>query len=145
MIGFLFAAGVMVGSVSGASIRPDRENTPSCGQLRQQLQAMQKAQVSLLSSMVNKNDATANLLDRYARDFEEQGLQLREDDTQSLRSSAQAFRRHREREKKLVQKFDHRSQVLIQQISSCLAKMDRPSLRPNLSAGAESTGSSVAR
>ena len=97
----------------------------SCGDLTKQLSEMQKAQALLLQSLVKKNDSLANVLDRYAGDFEASDLKLSKTDIESLHGSASAFRNHRQREQALIEKFTKQSQDLILKTNACLASSDR--------------------
>lgn len=94
---------------------------PSCAQLVRQLRAMEKAQQSLLTSMVGKNDSMATTLDQYAKNFEIQGHRLQKSDVQSLKRSAQAFRRHGDREMGLVVRFEKSSEELLSKVEACLS------------------------
>jgi hypothetical protein len=91
----------------------------SCSEIGEDLQAMQKAQASLLESMVRKNDSMATTLDQYAETFSVK-KSLRKADLVGLKKSALAFRRHGDREEKLVQRFETKTAELISQVQECL-------------------------
>jgi hypothetical protein len=94
--------------------------TSSCNQLILQLRAMEKAQESLLGSMVRKNESMATTLDQYAQNFEDKGQRVQKSDLLSLKRSAQAFRKHGDREKGLVVRFEKSSEELLSKVQSCL-------------------------
>ena len=97
----------------------------NCVDLTRQLSEMQKAQTILLESMVHKNDSLANVLDRYAGDFEASELRLAKTDIESMQKSANAFRQHKQREQTLIQKFNRQSQLLITKANDCLMASQR--------------------
>lgn len=133
----VLALGLILGiELLGASAHAE---TTSCAQVSQQLLAMQKAQVALLSAMVNKNESMAAIFENYAKDFESEERKLKRTDIQSLHSSAQAFRNHREREQQLIEKFSVRSNQLIEKTNECLAKGESLDVHPaKVSQSAES-------
>lgn len=89
-----------------------------CSILVKELQAMKRAQSSVLQSFVNKNDSMSRALEMQA-DHLEKNEDINES-TQSLRQSAKAFRRHKEREQQLISRFDSASAALVDQIEKCL-------------------------
>jgi len=91
----------------------------SCGELADDLALMQKAQSSLLDSMVHKNESMASTLDQYAQNFSTKKV-VRKEDVVSLKKSGQAFRSHGEREEKLVLRFEKKSVELIEMVQQCL-------------------------
>jgi hypothetical protein len=91
----------------------------NCNALSRQLNAMVRAQKSLLQSMVKKNDVLANTLDQYAQDFKSQGG-IKKSDIKSLHQSAKSFRGHSRRELILVKRFESKTNQLIAKISACL-------------------------
>ncbi len=103
---------ILFAMVSGAEAR-------SCSELTQDLRAMQKAQASLLQSMIRKNESMASTLDQYAQTLGTK-KNLRKSDTLGMRKSATAFRNHQEREEKLVRRFENKTDELISQVEECL-------------------------
>lgn len=115
----------------GSAARAEETEKVSCLHLIQQLRAMEKAQQSLLTTMVGKNDAMATTLDQYARNFETSGRRLQKSDVVSLKRSAQAFRRHGDREMGLVVRFEKSSEELISKVESCLSANSPKPLEAN--------------
>lgn len=91
----------------------------SCAELTDDLRAMQKAQASLLDSMVRKNGAMASTLDQYAQNFSKK-RNLRKADLIGMKRSAQAFRSHEAREEKLVRRFQAKTDELLTLVEECL-------------------------
>ena len=108
-----FAALIVLLALSAAA------QARTCAELNQDLRSMQKAQSSLLDSMVNKNDSMASTLDQYAENFNSQKA-VRTTDVVSLKRSAEAFRSHKAREQKLVSRFQSKTDELLGQIEQCL-------------------------
>lgn len=108
----ILAAGMTVAMGAGAEAK-------TCSQLTEDLRAMQKAQSSLLETMVRKNESMASTLDEYATTFSVK-KNLRKADLTGMKRSAQAFRNHQDREEKLVQRFESKTEQLISQIEDCL-------------------------
>jgi glutaredoxin 2 len=96
----------------------------NCQSLILQLEAMQGAQKSLLQSMVRKNDTVADSFADYADQFEMKGHRFSKLDLFSLRNTSDSFRKHKERENQLIEKFNHSSSELISKVSICLAGTD---------------------
>lgn len=97
----------------------------NCRDLILQLQAMNSAQRSLLTSMIQKNDAISDSLNDYADEFAMKGNRVSKLDLKSLHNSADSFQRHKEREKSLVDKFQNSSHDLIDRVSVCLVRADQ--------------------
>ena len=91
----------------------------TCSELGDDLRSMQKAQASLLESMVRKNDSMASTLDQYANNLQNQRT-VRKSDVISLRKSGQAFRDHESREEKLVGRFNKKTDELLTLVEECL-------------------------
>ena len=91
----------------------------SCSELSSELHSMQTAQTSLLQSMVRKNESMASTLDQYADNFSVRKA-VRKADIVGFHKSAQAFRNHQDREEKLVQRFQSKTDELISSIDECL-------------------------
>ena len=109
---------ILLGLVVGLSYQADAVN---CGEITLQLAEMQKAQALLLQTMVKKNENLAEVLDRYASEFEDSERKLTRSDIQSMHGSANAFRNHEAREQTLVDKFNRQSRDLITKANACLA------------------------
>lgn len=106
-MGFLF---VLAAQVSEAR---------SCGDLSQDLRSMQKAQDSLLQSMVRKNDSMATTLDQYSETLSVKKA-VKKTDLIGMKKSAEAFRKHQDREEKLVQRFQIKTAELLEEVENCL-------------------------
>lgn len=91
----------------------------SCSDLNHELRAMQKAQSTLLQTMVKKNDSMASTLDQFSESFSVKS-KLKKTDLVGMKKSAQAFRRHQDREEKLVERFQNKTAELLDEVESCL-------------------------
>jgi hypothetical protein len=89
---------------------------------------MNKAQQTLLGSMVRKNESMAETLDQYAYGFEQKGQRVQRLDLLSMKHSAQAFRKHGEREMSLVTRFEKSSDELLSKVEFCLSSKSAKSL-----------------
>ncbi len=97
-------------------------STTDCMKIQLQLEEMQKAQASLLESMVKKNDSLAGTLDQFADDLKSHEDRPTQVDIINLRNSATAFRGHSDREMILIGKFQKKSKELIGQTVECLSQ-----------------------
>jgi hypothetical protein len=112
LVGFLF------------SIAAFASPSEKCQDLAQDLQAMQSAQRQLLTSLSQKNETMASVLDQSAESLQKNisaRKPLKKSDLQSMRMSAKAFRGHEKRETALIQKFEKASSELLDQVQVCLA------------------------
>lgn len=92
----------------------------TCEESQHQLQDMLRAQDTLLKSMLKKNDSFAGILDQYASELVELNRKVGPREIVSLRSSAKAFRKHKEREQNLINRFGKKSFELVQRVNECL-------------------------
>lgn len=102
------------------SVQADSVSVKSCDHLMTQLWSMHKAQKTLLNSLLRKNETMSTTLDRYASKLANQGNRAAQNDLLSLRSSANAYRSHQEREQQLVSRFDKQSVTVISEIENCI-------------------------
>jgi hypothetical protein len=97
---------------------------PKCEELTQDLKAMQAAQHQLLSTLGQRNDMMATVLDQSAEKLEKimsRSRTLRKSDLSVLHVSARTFRSHEKRESVLIEKFEKASAELLNQVETCLA------------------------
>jgi hypothetical protein len=99
------------------------KKSPDCDKLILELRAMKKAEAILFANMTENNETMASTLDQYAGELKQAATYKRpvtSRDIKSLKSSAQAFRQHKAREKKLVAKFGQASDRVLIKVESCL-------------------------
>lgn len=96
----------------------------NCSNLREELRAMQVAQKTLLTNMVQNNQTMATTLEDYSTKLKESSKIRRpitSKDVSSLHQSADAFRSHGARESKLIAKFNQASEGLMKRVETCLS------------------------
>jgi len=97
----------------------------NCAEFADDLKSMQAAQKQLLTSLAQKNEMMAMVLDQNADKLEKNMSQrraLKKSDLKSLRISAKAFRGHDKRESALVARFEKASADLLDQVQICLTQ-----------------------
>jgi Skp family chaperone for outer membrane proteins len=132
----IVAFGLVVFALQNADAATKRANVSSsknasaskitssnCADLVNDLQTMKKAEKSLMQTMVNRSDAMADTLNKYADDFNElksQNKKIERKEILSLRRTAETFKDHKQREEVLVQRYQKASDQLLREVASCL-------------------------
>ena len=83
---------------------------------------MQKAQQTLLRTMVRKNDSMAETLDLYADQFKQKNGKINNNQINGIRKSAHSFRKHSTREEKVVKQFEDATRQILTKVEKCLKK-----------------------
>lgn len=94
-----------------------------CSNLIDDLQAMKKAERSLMQTMVNRSETMAETLNKYADDFNDlksRNQKIERKDILSLRRTADTFIDHKHREEQLVQRYQKASDSLLKEVALCL-------------------------
>ncbi len=109
---FSFFAVILFASVSMAAT--------SCADLKQELQAMQKAQQQIMASLVNNHETFASSLEEYSSAVgEAKGTSVKVV-SQRMNNSAQAFRSRGIQGQKMTTQLNAATGDLLARVASCL-------------------------
>lgn len=93
----------------------------NCQELALQMNEYKTARHSLMKSLIKKNDTMADTLDIFADRFEDKKMsRVDKGDVASLKTSANSFRSHAQREGRLIDKFEQSSERLFTRVAECL-------------------------
>lgn len=93
----------------------------NCGELRQELAAMKRAQVDMMESLVNNHETFASTMEEYSSSVSNsKGGTLNRAISKKMGASAQAFRTRGIQGKRMQLKFEQASSDLISRVEACL-------------------------
>jgi len=92
-----------------------------CSQLKEELQAMQKAQQQIVSSLVNNHESFASTLEEYSDASKSaQSSSEKKSVSQEMDKSAEAFRTRGVQGKEMAQKLNQATADLFNRVEACL-------------------------
>ncbi|MFS4458616.1 hypothetical protein [Bdellovibrio sp. HCB2-146] len=93
----------------------------TCGELRQELDAMKKAQQQMMDSLVNNHETFASTMEEYSTSVSAaKGGPLNKTISKKMGASAQAFRVRGIQGRRMAQKFERASDDLMERVAACL-------------------------
>lgn len=97
----------------------------ACGDLVDELKSMQRAQQAMLGGLTDNHETFAQAVEDLVSDVEMRSGEVPESALQSMRKTAQAFRRRGTQSRQSVAKMDAATTNLIQRIEKCLSEGTR--------------------
>lgn len=91
-----------------------------CSALKEELQAMQKAQAQIMNSLVSNHETFASSMEEYSLAMEKSSASAVKGVSKEMNSSAQAFRTRGVQGKKMAQQLDAATSDLLARVASCL-------------------------
>jgi hypothetical protein len=101
------------------SLNASGATADSCAQLKNELKSMQKAQASVMSSLVNNHETFASSLEEYSSTLQEKPATAKHVGVQ-MNKSAHAFRRRGVQGKQMAQQLNAATADLLARVSECL-------------------------
>jgi hypothetical protein len=93
----------------------------NCGELRQELDAMKRAQQDMMESLVNNHETFASTMEEYSSSISvAKGGPLNKTISKKMGASAQGFRTRGIQGKRMQMKFETASNDLMNRVEACL-------------------------
>ncbi|MNK91090.1 hypothetical protein D3C87_1111710 [compost metagenome] len=92
----------------------------NCGELRQELDAMKRAQQGMMESLVNNHETFASTMEEYSSSVSVSKGGTNKTIAKKMGASAQAFRTRGIQGKRLQMKFETASNDLMSRVEACL-------------------------
>lgn len=107
-------------TVMGGILLADLAFASSCADLRGELEALRRAQSSLITSLAHNHDLFASTLEDLGSEIELRSSQVPAQATRSMKKTAKAFRQRGQQAQVSAEKLDEATSDLIQRIGHCL-------------------------
>lgn len=107
--------------IAAALLSVNAQASTNCGELRQELDAMKRAQQDMMESLVNNHETFASTMEEYSSSVSaSKGGTLNKTISKKMGASAQAFRTRGIQGKRMQLKFEQASSDLISRVEACL-------------------------